>query len=1067
MSKFKIQYFSIILFLLNLCFLSFIYSNTYSSSTGPYKVNLSQNNLNNLISLHGNASLTDSNTNSINKSIILTENKANQHGAISLNAPIDLQKTAFLDFGVRISADKKQSLGDGIGFVFFPIYHPGDNKQLPDVFGRNDDGTPVKDKSDQWNGQLLQSLGLKGAYFGIGDLMDAIGFKIDTHYNDPTEFTSDRALDMNYHYGSDHYHNKIYGQADLTPGGVGQDSGNNNDGNNNDDDSDDDDSDDDDSKNNYLEGNFVNTSHNGFMYNSSGFQSLKKLVSSGSQPMYDLQIIINESSIVINLVNPINQNGLTWRHSFDNKEASFIKNHEWGFSISASTEQDIMESNTLEVRDNSYFWTLNPLTIVSYIDEDGKNLTMPKIITQPEWQKKHPKTDDYNDSDNTNTRPKQVFQNFNNGEYHLAYVNNFQNINGNQMIKGRRLVNLLPNNNDSDIVKDDDNNIIGINRLPFNEVQNLQYVYRRNIQNDYNRNRTTFKLSAFITNITKKKTQITDTNNKIFAGEKIQITSTIQLPLSITNQLKLAFTLPPGFSKPSESDDVYYDKNNKVVYVNYVIQNDRTMTANVNLKYTENDRPLNDGAIDYKLHAYLVNSSFYMRNDKGDSFINGSYFMDNNNKETTSIFPSSDKNANGDNIPELGVAHQLPVSKDIKLSLEPNNNWWKIKDKTLYIYDHTISFRNPDSSDDIKKLWPWKKDPNITSVQKVIITNTKKKTKVNSTAYMFADMHNLKSITGMENLITSNCTNFTGMFREDENLETLDLTYLNMTKAQQKDMFMKDMFTGDTNLWEITLGDKVKINDNDFPPAPGTEKKSIPFPSNNNYTSRSPYWVKVTKDAENNKDNKDKDAFFETLYAKYANNTHLTKFPSKSLDKTLAGTWVWQVFPKGNLALQLYPTSIDYGLIISQTSHGLHKAKNIEYNDIKDIQYLPHHRSEPWFGVLDDRYRPKNIKRNWRLLAQQTPFKNTDTKEENDDLYLMCKIDNDDGGKLTSILSKDPVLLFDSSSNRSYANAANVWNTGWSLYWIEDMRLMVSNKAHPQPGKYKTTITYSLINAPN
>lgn len=74
-----------------------------------------------------------------------------------------------------------------MGFAFFPIYHPsgesisenGKKCTLPNVFGHNDDGTPVTDKNYQdHNGQLLQSLGLMGTYLCIDDLMNAIGLKL-------------------------------------------------------------------------------------------------------------------------------------------------------------------------------------------------------------------------------------------------------------------------------------------------------------------------------------------------------------------------------------------------------------------------------------------------------------------------------------------------------------------------------------------------------------------------------------------------------------------------------------------------------------------------------------------------------------------------------------------------------------------------------------------------------------------------------------------------------------------------------------------------------------------------
>lgn len=93
---------------------------------------------------------------------------------------------------------------------------------------------------------------------------------------------------------------------------------------------------------------------------------------------------------------------------------------------------------------------------------------------------------------------------------------------------------------------------------------------------------------------------------------------------------------------------------------------------------------------------------------------------------------------------------------------------------------------------------------------------------------MLADMLKLQSITGMEYLDIRKCTNFTGMLPYDPMLESLDLTYLDMNSIDSVEF--KDMFTGDAKLWKITLGKNVKIN-TDFPPAPDTPNKIIPFPS--------------------------------------------------------------------------------------------------------------------------------------------------------------------------------------------------------------------------------------------
>lgn len=121
---------------------------------------------------------------------------------------------------------------------------------------------------------------------------------------------------------------------------------------------------------------------------------------------------------------------------------------------------------------------MDPLNITNYVDENGNKLVPPKIILQTSWNKRYPNKN-YQDTDDKNSQPKQLLQ-VKDGDYNLTNVN----LQNGQSGEPKRLVN--GNKNNTTVKHDGNNNIEGIENLPFNGIQVLQYVYRHDIQRDHN-----------------------------------------------------------------------------------------------------------------------------------------------------------------------------------------------------------------------------------------------------------------------------------------------------------------------------------------------------------------------------------------------------------------------------------------------------------------------------------------------------------------------------------------------------------------------------------------------------
>lgn len=150
--------------------------------------------------------------------ITITEAKASQLGAAVLNVTVDMTKDFQFNWDLQIYNNSGTYTADGLGFTFHPLYRPGEvitdsqggaSYTLPEVFGRRPSTGAVTSADEPENGQNLRSTGMAGGNLGITDLMNAIGFKVDTYGN-----YSAISKVPNTPYGSSSHLGSVYSSED-------------------------------------------------------------------------------------------------------------------------------------------------------------------------------------------------------------------------------------------------------------------------------------------------------------------------------------------------------------------------------------------------------------------------------------------------------------------------------------------------------------------------------------------------------------------------------------------------------------------------------------------------------------------------------------------------------------------------------------------------------------------------------------------------------------------------------------------------------------------------------------
>ncbi|UQS83312.1 BspA family leucine-rich repeat surface protein [Bombilactobacillus thymidiniphilus] len=152
-----------------------------------------------------------------------------------------------------------------------------------------------------------------------------------------------------------------------------------------------------------------------------------------------------------------------------------------------------------------------------------------------------------------------------------------------------------------------------------------------------------------------------------------------------------------------------------------------------------------------------------------------------------------------------------------KASTQDDDQWFAYDsaNQTLTLQANSSAAPTYDSAGNPQ--WPWAAYQS--EITRVVIAGN---ITVQNGTQMFANLTNLKSISGLTNLDVSQNQNFTQMFANCPQLNELDLSNWDMQQTQDT----TDMFASDNMMWKITLGPAVRFdNDPQLPvsPADGSE----------------------------------------------------------------------------------------------------------------------------------------------------------------------------------------------------------------------------------------------------
>lgn len=345
---------------------------------------------------------------------VVITNSVKQLGAVSLNATVDMTKNFNFNWDLQIIPGATTG-ADGLGFVFHPIYRPRDRITgthgmssyiLPSVFGRHADSTQssVTSASDPDNGQTVHSLGLRGGCLGVSDLMNALAFKVDTHFNGLDYLPMYPSMQSTA-YGDPTYHlldqyskpddRFVYNNIDDNTYGA-----------------------------------FISTDSNGYGYASilsaplNGMTVTSKSNTEGTvSGTARLQMIdrawhhmtISYDASTYRLTVDLDRK-VTWVKVLNADERNVIADRSnWAFSILGSTG-DTYETNTIKNIQGT-FTPGDEIITTRYVDENGTDLKTPVTTLQSDWQRTHPGSTEFVDTSSTPTIVKDGYT------YQRAQVN--------------------------------------------------------------------------------------------------------------------------------------------------------------------------------------------------------------------------------------------------------------------------------------------------------------------------------------------------------------------------------------------------------------------------------------------------------------------------------------------------------------------------------------------------------------------------------------------------------------------------------------------------------------------
>ncbi|BDR59074.1 BspA family leucine-rich repeat surface protein [Xylocopilactobacillus apicola] len=727
---------------------------------------------------------------------VVITNSTKQLGAVSLNATVDMTKNFNFNWDLQIIPGAATG-ADGLGFAFHPIYRPGDrvtgthgmsSYTLPSVFGRHADATqsPVTYASDPDNGQTVHSLGLRGGCLGVSDLMNALAFKVDTHFNGLDYLPMYPSM-QSTPYGDSTYHlldqyskpddRFVYNNIDDNSYGA-----------------------------------FISTDSNGYGYASilsaalNGMTVTPKSNAEGTVSgtarvqMIDRawhHMTISYDASTYRLTVDIDRK-VTWVKILNADERNVIADRSnWAFSILGSTG-DTYETNTIKNIQGT-FTPGDEIITTRYVDENGTDLKTPVSTLQSDWQRTHPGSPEFVDTSSTPTIYKDGYT------YQRAQVNGtfYQN-------NGRINKRLGSASSGASV------NTVGSNvtvKTNFGNIIFLNYVYRKipiNASEPYANLKMRVNGGALTT------TSAINPGDKVTFSYSARSSSISGIWSNVTAVQSLGGIFEPIAPLPAgvtQKDGLLYvPLNNGLsnnLSPNYMGSNTVSMTYQgadkANL--TVNDQ----GQI--VITAVAGNSSTPPGSqiassvsiyDQSNQLIDdagqptwGSYFY--NSVNPSSPLASTDLVYN--------TANFVPKTNNATLT---QSNWWEINSQgTLIIYAHNIDILPTSAAD-----WPW--DSRRENVKSVVINAG---VSAKSMSYMFSNMPYLTSVSGLQNVTTTSCQDFSHLFENCTSLATLDLSFLKMNYATTTN----HMFTGAKALSNLTLGPNTRFPESgDLPAASGS-----------------------------------------------------------------------------------------------------------------------------------------------------------------------------------------------------------------------------------------------------
>ncbi|BDR57924.1 BspA family leucine-rich repeat surface protein [Xylocopilactobacillus apicola] len=714
--------------------------------------------------------------------ISINEPKYYQVGAVTLNATVDMTKDFNFSWNLKIERSSLAFLADGLGFIFHPLYSPGETITdlqggspyvLPAVFGRHSDTTPVTTTDDPDLGQNIHSIGINGGDLGISDIMNAISFKIDTNYNGVmgTRVANTPYGSTSHYLDVDRYPDDYY--AGTTSGGV-------------------------------ANGSFVTTDNTGFSSASqysaplNGLAVTPKSNSFGSvsgdaivvpdNTWRPMQIFYTAAThtLKVTIGDAATGGQVNWTKVLNaNEQAIIASKPSWAFSVLGSTGAGV-EGNTIK-NIRGTFTPGDSVITTRYIDENGNDLQPPVSTLEANWQVTHPGSTQFVDSSSPATIVK-------NGKiYRRAQVNGTffnNNTRTNKRLGAPGSGSTVDTSGGNVTVTTNFENIIFVN-----------YVYRQefpqgstDVTSDLqlSTDGTTFSKTANIHPGDEVTFKYTAKNNTLPG-----VWSKVTAVQSLSGLFTPKGTLPAGVTQKDGSlyvpikvgaiNDIRTgETGTNTVKLKYEGVEKASLTANDAGQITITNNPATSGApktstIVSKVSIY--DQSNQLIDDNGNP-VYGSYFYNPSNPNAP--LASTDTVYN--------TANFAPMTDSVTVN---DLGWWDFNatTKVLTIYPHELNYvrDNEYIASENTYGFPWW--GSRLQIEKTIIKpGVTAKGRLRT---LFYDHENMTSIEGLEDLDTSEVTDMYFMFCQCNSLINLNVSNFNTSKVTD----MRTMFG---NCWSLT-----------------------------------------------------------------------------------------------------------------------------------------------------------------------------------------------------------------------------------------------------------------------